>query len=692
MASATPSQHMRHDCGYQPQTLGNAQPHRRSKSRETVACNRDHHPGALREGDSIQVFCRSLDKWVKGLIVKLEEGNHVRVEYEDGENRCAKWLRLNSDHLRIPPATIQDSVSQNGKRSGISRGTLAEEASKAAAIHSIGSGTKPAKPELYEEFCRRAETKQTILEIQNRFYSGFGHAEIDWAQPVHGIVVDFKGDGMQLGMILERLSECNEQYVFIGNPLPFNGGWHFTAVNDFEHPREQRSLDPSWKNIRIWHRVNYVPTQTETGAPALTPREDYNAENRSKGAIPITDDFKLSTIILVGGLMPGTLNATIMADGGPAAMVLARHLELSEVQVATVGHGLDVLIALGSRERSLVAGYMAAEFPYWRHLLRINDLMVTRRKVCTHLTPGRAKLVSASYWGQETKEPFFKALGLVSSGGSSAGSERLHIMQSSEAVFCFDASKLPGLEGASCVGEDAAAPTVAVFVDEAADPVELYEIIAELLRQKFTFHLISGSTDRDDYYREHRRREYHVESSFDDMRSHVSHRVDRHGHYCRLRTVTTETVFGNAMYPLKDCFLLVPTTPANLVDRSIKFDGFFVPGGQSPYFLLDDWAVTRLMNAAPVAAAVGHGPEALVGSKWLHPSGGEAEPWSEGKFTSYYGAWTSFRDVITRYEKKKPGEICIDSSGRLFTGNAPASAKEMTSAACSAMRFVKSAS
>merc|ERR1719329_1229424 len=99
---------------------------------------------------------------------------------------------------------------------------------------------------------------------------------------------------MQLGMILERLSECNEQYVFIGNPLPFNDGWHFTAVNDFEHPREQRLLDPSWKNIRIWHRVNYVPTVTETGATALTPRENYKADNKSEGALPISDTFKLA--------------------------------------------------------------------------------------------------------------------------------------------------------------------------------------------------------------------------------------------------------------------------------------------------------------------------------------------------------------------------------------------------------------
>merc|ERR1712106_24721 len=89
-----------------------------------------------------------------------------------------------------------------------------------------------------------------------------------------------------------------------------------------------------------------------------------------------------------------------------------------------------------------------------------------------------------------------------------------------------------------------------------------------------------------------------------------------------LRSVVTETVFGNAMYGLKDCMCIIPTKPANLISSDIKFDGFFVVGGQAPYFMLKDKAITAIMDACPVAAAVCHGPEALIGSKWLHgPSG-----------------------------------------------------------------------
>ena len=96
-----------------------------------------------------------------------------------------------------------------------------------------------------------------------------------------------------------------------------------------------------------------------------------------------------------------------------------------------------------------------------------------------------------------------------------------------------------------------------------------------------------------------------------------------------------------------------------------------------------DPAVTAIMDAAPYAAAVCHGPEALIGSKWLHPGDGKVGP-----FISYYGAWMSFRD-IPGYERKKPGEICEDASGRLFTGNAPNSTKAMVVRACEAISASK---
>jgi len=43
----------------------------------------DHRQGALHEGDAVHVFSQSSDEWVDGEVVKIFEGNFVRVEYED---------------------------------------------------------------------------------------------------------------------------------------------------------------------------------------------------------------------------------------------------------------------------------------------------------------------------------------------------------------------------------------------------------------------------------------------------------------------------------------------------------------------------------------------------------------------------------------------------------------------------------
>ena len=75
--------------------------------------------------------------------------------------------------------------------------------------------------------------------------------------------------------MLNRVQACGEQYVFLGNPPPFNGGWHFTALDDFEHVLEQGRLNPSWRGIRVWHKVNFVPSITEQGEPALVPKEKF---------------------------------------------------------------------------------------------------------------------------------------------------------------------------------------------------------------------------------------------------------------------------------------------------------------------------------------------------------------------------------------------------------------------------------
>lgn len=112
---------------------------------------------------------------------------------------------------------------------------IEEESAGLLESHSIGTSKPPANPaaaELFHDFCGRPETAQVEVTVENRFFRGFQHAEIDWNKPVHGLLVDFKGDSMQIGMILQRLEACGEQYVFLGNPPPFNGGWHFTALDD----------------------------------------------------------------------------------------------------------------------------------------------------------------------------------------------------------------------------------------------------------------------------------------------------------------------------------------------------------------------------------------------------------------------------------------------------------------------------
>merc|ERR1712083_854976 len=94
----------------------------------------------------------------------------------------------------------------------------------------------------------------------------------------------------------------------------------------------------------------------------------------------------------------------------------------------------------------------------------------------------------------------------------------------------------------------------------------------------------------------------------------------------------------------------------------------------------------RVMDAASLAAAVCHGPEALIGSKWLRAGGDE----EQGKFTAYYGCWMSFRHVLGRFERLKPGDACGDeSSSRLFSGNAPNATKEMMRRACVALKSMR---
>ncbi|CAK8992444.1 unnamed protein product [Durusdinium trenchii] len=443
---------------------------------------------------------------------------------------------------------------------------------------------------------------------------------------------------MQIGMLLQHLEASDEQYVFLGNPPPFNGGWHFTALDDFEHALEQRRLDPRWKGIRIWHKVNYVLSTTVSGEPALVPKEMFDPKNKQQGAIAISESFKLTTVFFTGGLMPHTLNATLLSDQSDACAALIRCMELG-TRFAAIGHGLDVLLALG-KDSSPIRGKRAAVFPNQEHLLQIHGVEASGDPLCIDGT-----LVTASFWGQATMQPFFAAVNLEAPSRSSPSLRAIR-RSTTETAFCFDAAKMAER---SCLTSDPKAPTVAFFVDDVADPIETYTIINHLTKLQFNVHFISHS--------------------------------EAEG--CggtKMRRVTSETVWGNAMYALKDCCCEVPTLPANLVDTTLRFDGFFVAGGQCPYYMINDSSIRAIMDSTPIAAAVCHGPEALIGTKWLHPKEGEV-----GKFVSYYGAWMSFRDVLHAYERKKPGEICVDASGRLFTGNAPNATSAMVERACDAI-------
>lgn len=94
---------------------------------------------------------------------------------------------------------------------------LQAETSKLLEVHGIGAGKPPANPaaaEVFRDFCSRPETTPVGLEVQNRFYPGRGLLEVDWQKPVHGILLDFKGDSMQIGMIIERLEVTGDWLSF----------------------------------------------------------------------------------------------------------------------------------------------------------------------------------------------------------------------------------------------------------------------------------------------------------------------------------------------------------------------------------------------------------------------------------------------------------------------------------------------
>lgn len=55
-----------------------------------------------KEKDKVEIFSRSKNLWMRGEVTRVEaKKDKVKVEYYIGSNRCKKWLRFNSDHLRL---------------------------------------------------------------------------------------------------------------------------------------------------------------------------------------------------------------------------------------------------------------------------------------------------------------------------------------------------------------------------------------------------------------------------------------------------------------------------------------------------------------------------------------------------------------------------------------------------------------
>ena len=102
-------------------------------------------------------------------------------------------------------------------------------------------------------------------------------------------------------------------------------------------------------------------TAIQLPVPSRPLRPKFLLENEQfEIASPKIPLFQPAAIPIAGGLMPHTLNATLL-DQSDACAVLLRSLELG-TSFATIGHGLDVLLALG-KDASPLQGRKAAVFP-----------------------------------------------------------------------------------------------------------------------------------------------------------------------------------------------------------------------------------------------------------------------------------------------------------------------------------------
>jgi len=524
---------------------------------------------------------------------------------------------------------------------------LAASAEKTLKVHGIGgTPTAPKNAEAWDTYHGNAGVSATSerLKIENRFYAGYRHTEIDWTKAVHGIFLDFKADGMHLGMLLERLEDMREQYVFIGTPLGFNDGWHFSAVNDFEASPEQAELNPAWQNIRVWTRVNYAPSKTEDGLVALIPREDFDEKDKTKGAIAIDRTFKLTTIFAVGGLTAGTVVANVVKVGMPANELVEKHLALGTT-FAPIGNGFGMFVGAGTHEKSAFSGFEVAsgKFAACHHLGKVSGITIVERRVhqYKHAATG-SQLVSIGVWMKDATEGWFGLLGLGPPSGRAPDPARFLIKPTEDLMYTLDVRRMMN-NSSSWESPNKAGPRVAILLDLTFDPVEGWAMISKLMSEDISFELISHTRNGPD-----------------------------------LLPIYSECVFGNANYGLHDCRLQIATTPADKVAAGTHFDAFAVIGGQGPYYMAGDENLKRLVNGISIGAAVCHGPLVLLDTKWIGKDG--------PNITAFNGAWIYFRHVMEKYQFLKPGETICDEGMKLFLGNSPLSAKPWAEQLVAAIR------
>mmetsp|Transcript_6276 Transcript_6276/g.15432 ORF Transcript_6276/g.15432 Transcript_6276/m.15432 type:complete len:726 (+) Transcript_6276:69-2246(+) len=96
-------------------------------------CQSDHCPEGPQVGEPAQVFSRSANDWIDGIVMDVTEDGQIRVEYKVGKDRCGKTLPLDSEDLKFVGVVASDgglagtaACTQNRHSEGPQVGNLAQ--------------------------------------------------------------------------------------------------------------------------------------------------------------------------------------------------------------------------------------------------------------------------------------------------------------------------------------------------------------------------------------------------------------------------------------------------------------------------------------------------------------------------------------------------------------------------------------